>query len=75
MAGMSIEPEQLEDFAMLYRRALTDFGATALWSSRPVLNPTLEDAVAITRSLRVEGDLRARRLAEEIEQACRRAPR
>lgn len=60
---------------MLYRRAFADFGASALWSSRPVPDPTPADALAITSSLRVEGDLRARRLAEQIEQACRRAPR
>jgi hypothetical protein len=36
-----------------------------------VPNPTPADALAITYSLRVEGDLRARRLAEQIEQACR----
>jgi len=71
---MSEKPEKPEDFAALYRRAFVDFGATALWSSRPVPDPTPEDALAITRSLRVEGDLRARRLAELIEQACRRAP-
>jgi hypothetical protein len=46
-----------------------------LWSSRPVRHPTAADALAITRSLRVEGDMRARRLAEQIEQACRRAAR
>lgn len=68
---MSKEPEQAEDFAMLYRQAFADFGATALWSSRPVPEPTPADALAITRSLRVEGDLRARRLAEQIENACR----
>ena len=72
---MSKEPEKPEDFATLYRRAFKDFGASALWSSRAVLNPTPEDALAITRSLRLEGDLRARRLAEQIEQACRGAPR
>lgn len=72
---MSEEPEKPEDFATLYRRAFSDFGATALWSSRPVPAPTPADALAITRSLRVEGDLRARRLAEQIEQACRNAPR
>jgi len=44
-----------------------------LWSSRPVLKPAPDDALAITASLRVEGDLRARRLAEQIEEACRRA--
>ncbi len=69
-----MEPEKPQDFAALYRRAFADFGASALWSSRPVPDPTPADALAITRSLRVEGDLRARRLAEQIEQACRRAP-
>ena len=71
---MSTEPEKPEDFATLYRRAFKDFGASALWSSRPVPNPTPEDALAITHTLRVEGDLGARRLAEQIEQACRDAP-
>ena len=67
---MSTEPNEL---AGLYRMAFKDFGASALWSSRPVVDPTPEDVMAITRSLRVEGDLRARRLAEQIEQAYRRA--
>ena len=62
-----------EDFVSLYRRAFKDYGASALWSSRPVPNPTCEDALAITRSLRVEGDLKARQLAEQIEKACRAA--
>ena len=65
--------EKLEDFGALYRRAFAEFGASALWSSRPVGDPTPADALAITRSLRVEGDLRARRLAERIEEACRAA--
>jgi len=60
-----------EDFVSLYRRAFSEFGASALWSSRAVSDPTPEDALAITHSLRVEGDLRARRLAELIEEACR----
>jgi len=67
---MSTETEQTTGFATLYRRAFKDYGASDLWSSRPVPDPTCEDALAITRSLRVEGDLRARRLAEQIEQAC-----
>ncbi len=70
---MSQAVEQLEDFAALYARAFRDFGASALWSSRPVANPTQADALAITRTLRVEGDLRARLLAEQIERACRAA--
>ena len=67
---MSTEAEGPEGFAALYRRAFADFGATALWSSHPVPDPTPEDAMAITSSLRVEGDLQARRLAEQIERAC-----
>jgi hypothetical protein len=59
------------DLASLYRRAFAEFGASALWSSRAVPNPGVDDALAITQSLRVEGDLDARRLAEQIEQACR----
>ena len=69
MTTESTEPE----FAALYRRAFEEFGASALWSSRAVPDPTPADALAITYSLRVEGDLQARRLAEQIEQACRAA--
>ena len=65
------EPTQPEDLDSLYRRAFREYGASALWSSRAVSDPTAEDALAITHSLRVEGDLRARRLAELIEEACR----
>jgi hypothetical protein len=61
------------DFASLYRRAFEEFGASALWSSRAVPDPTPADALAITYTLRIEGDLKARRLAEQIEQACRAA--
>lgn len=67
------DPRQPTDFLHLYRRAFEEFGVSALWSSRPVPEPTPEDALAITHSLRVEGDLKARRLAELIEQACRAA--
>jgi hypothetical protein len=59
------------DFKTLYSRAFKDYGASALWSSKPVPDPTRDDALAITRSLRVEGDREARRLAERIETACR----
>ena len=60
---MTSDPEQLKDFVSLYRRAFEQFGVSALWSSRPVSNPTPADALAITRSLRVEGNLQARLLA------------
>ena len=59
-----------EDFASLYRRAFEEFGSSALWSSRCLPDPTPADALAIARSLRVEGNLKARQLAEQIEQAC-----
>ena len=70
---MSEEPKSTPDYVSLYRRAFAEFGARALWSTRQLPDPTPEDALAITRSLRVEGNLEARRLAEQIEQACRAA--
>jgi hypothetical protein len=65
--------EQQQEIERLYRQAFAEYGAVALWSSRPVRNPTSADALAITRSLRAEGDLGARRLAEQIEKLCGRA--
>jgi hypothetical protein len=69
---MSTHPNQ-PDLARLYERAFKEFGTMALWSSRPVSDPTPADALAIAHSLRVEGNLEARRLAEQIEQACHAA--
>jgi hypothetical protein len=66
MSTQSLQPE----FVRLYEQAFEKFGAMTLWSSRPVANPTPADALAITHSLRVEGNLDARRLPEQIEQAC-----
>jgi hypothetical protein len=71
MNDPSSEPE--ENFASLYRRAFKEFGASVLWSSKPVPDPTPADALAITHSLRVEGNREARQLAEKIEKACRAA--
>jgi hypothetical protein len=65
--------EQQREIELLYRQAFAEFGALALWSSRPVEHPTAEAALAITESLRVEGNLEARRLAERIEKLCRAA--
>ena len=62
-----------EALRSLYRQAFSLHGTRALWSSHPVEQPTIADLLAITESLRVEGDLAARRLAEQIEQACRAA--
>jgi hypothetical protein len=64
MAEPTTEPMNL---VSLYRRAFEEFGTSALWSSKPVPDPTAADALAITHSLRVEGNLEARHLAEQIE--------
>ena len=57
----------------LYRCAFAEFGGRALWNIREVeaKQPTLEEVLAITRQLRTEGGMNARRLAEQIEQAVR----
>jgi hypothetical protein len=61
------------EFEDLYHRAFADFKLRALWNVRELQHPSPEEALTITRNLRVEGDLRARRLAEQIERACRAA--
>jgi hypothetical protein len=45
--------------------------ARALGNINQYDNPTPEQMLAITRQLRTEGDMSARRLAEQIEQATR----
>lgn len=55
----------------LYRRAFLEFGARALWNIKEFDEPTVPQMLAITRQLRTEGDMNARRLAEQIEQAAR----
>jgi hypothetical protein len=62
-----------EPVLRLYRRAFAEHGALALWSSRAVERPTVAHALSIAEPLRVEGNLAARRLAEQMEQACRAA--
>ena len=64
------QPEEIE---RLYRQAFAEFGTLALWSSRAVAHPTAGDALAITESLRVQGNMASRRLAEQIEALCRAA--
>ena len=71
MPNMNTEPEQPEDFASLYRRAFAEYGTRALWNKRELETPTPADAVVIARALRLEGNREARRLAEQIERACR----
>jgi hypothetical protein len=60
----------LPEFVALYRRAFADYGTRALWNLRAFETPTQEDALTVARALRVEGDMRARFLAEAIERAC-----
>ena len=66
---MSAEAVQ-SDYVSLYNRAFEEYRAHALWHMRRFDEPTAEDAFAVARTLRIEGDLAARRLAEQMEQAC-----
>ena len=66
-------PETPADFVSLYHRAFVEYGTHALWNKRMLERPTPDDALVIARALRREGDRTARRLAEQIEQACQHA--
>jgi hypothetical protein len=66
---MAAESPQL-DFEALYHRAFMHYRTRALWNVRELEHPTPAEALAITHDLRVEGNLGARQLAEQIEQAC-----
>jgi hypothetical protein len=57
----------------LYRRAFAEYGTQALWNKRMLDAPAWDDALVVARALRIEGDRPARKLAEQIEQACHRA--
>jgi hypothetical protein len=59
--------------ARRYRRAFAEFGLRALWHRKPSATPTIAQALVVADCLRVNGNLRARRLAAEIEAACRAA--
>jgi hypothetical protein len=71
---MSMEPIQL-DFARLYWQAFAAYSTRALWNKRFLEEPTRQDALVVARALRVEGNREARKLAEQIERACRATPR
>jgi hypothetical protein len=58
-------------FENLYHRAFTDYKLRALWDVCELEHPSPAEALTITQNLRAEGDLSARRLAEQIERACR----
>jgi hypothetical protein len=57
----------------LYERAFSEFSAIALWNIRRFEMPSLDQAAAIARPLRQQGDMRARHLADELEAAVRAA--
>jgi hypothetical protein len=68
---MSDERAQPGNYASLYHRAFAEYRIHALWNKRELEDPTPEDALVVARALRIEGNRQARRLAEQIEQACR----
>ncbi len=70
MAEFAIDDDGA-DWPLLYRKAFAEFGTRALWNMQELPRPTPKDAMAIARMLRIEGDLRARRLAERLEQKAR----
>jgi hypothetical protein len=63
----------MDELLSLYKRAFAEYGARALWNKRVLESPTPDDALVIARALRIEGDLSARLLAEQIERVCRAA--
>ena len=71
VASTRVADERLDEIRVLYARAFEQFGVMALWNLRAVEQPSVQDALAITRQLRTEGNLAARSLAEEIEALAR----
>jgi hypothetical protein len=61
------EDEKRGELHELYTRAFVVFGTRALWNMRQLDDPTREDILAMTRQLRIEGNLAARRFAEQLE--------
>jgi hypothetical protein len=67
---MAVDERVQPEMVTLYRRAFAEYRAQALWNLRVFESPTPEDALVVARALRVDGEMRARALAEEIERAC-----
>ena len=68
-----MDQTSLRNLRRLYSRAFAEFGTAALWNRQPVADPTPGDALVVARALRREGDMNARRLAEDIEAAAHAA--
>jgi hypothetical protein len=64
-------PSVKEDWRTLYAEAFERFHMLALWNHRRLAEPTETAALGAAYSLRQEGDMAARRLAERIEAAVR----
>ena len=71
-AAVALSPEQRRaEIARLYHEAFDRFGPVALWNLRRHAEPMPGDALAMTRQLRIEGNMAARLLVERIEALCR----
>ena len=71
--NITVAPETLAEIRRLYHEAFRLYGAMALWNVREFDAPTAEQALNITRQLRIEGNMSSRRHAEKLEALCRAA--
>ena len=72
-SGGHIKTDTRQQLRQLYARSFAEFGTRALWNMEQVEEPTPADALAAARQLRIEGNLDARRLAEQMEAFARAA--
>lgn len=70
---MNDQAHPTADLHRLYARAFDEFGTMALWNKQQHVKPTPDDALVVARALRREGDMSARKLAEDIEAAANAA--
>ncbi len=70
-ASGSQRPPGRERIVGLYRRAFALVPRARALEHQGIRGADAEQMLAITRQLRTEGDMNARRLAEEIEEAAR----
>lgn len=70
---LKVSPEALTEIQALYHEAFRLYGALALWSSHEHTEPSAEQALVITKALRIYGGMKGRRLAELIENLCHAA--
>lgn len=70
---LKVTPQALAEIRALYHEAFRLYGTVALWSSREFSEPRAEQALVITKALRIYGGMKGRRLAERIESLCHAA--